>query len=81
MFVAPDIEVRHDTDVQQQVIFNTDTARDYVLLSFSMVNNNVLWNVCSIDGRIMYNNKSLTKVIKWVISNFNQYRKYICQKH
>lgn len=81
MFVAPGIEVRHDTDAQQQVIFNTDTARNYVLLSFSMVNNNVLWNVCSIDGRTMYKNRSLTKAIKWVMTNFNQYRKYICQKH
>lgn len=94
MFVAPGIEARHDTDNQQQVIFNTDQARNRVLLVFNWDKDfqphekdtraeidgqktPINWQVLSNNGRVLYRNASITKVVAWVMSNYNQYKKKI----
>lgn len=81
MFTSSGVEVRHDTDNQQQVIFNADMAHNFVLISFKQTEDRKrLWLVNTTSGKSVYGNESLTKVITWVMNNYPQYRKQICFK-
>lgn len=77
MFTAPGIQSFHGTDRQNQVIFNADMAHNYVLLTRD---EEFQWNVITKEGKSVYNNPSLTDTVKWVIDNFDQYRRKICWK-
>lgn len=41
---------------------------------------NVVWQVLNKDLKVIYYNKSISKVIRWVKDNFDQYRKQLCWK-
>ena len=47
----------------------------------SRVKGTFRWCVNTTKGEVIYSNSSLTQCIKWVMNNFDQYRKQICWSH
>lgn len=97
MFIGNGVSAYHMTDEEEQVIFNSDTARNFVLLQFEnekMDERNpnrhitfddtrekwLTWQVVCLNGDVIYSNKSFKAVIKWVMQNYDQYRKPLHKK-
>ena len=93
MFQASGVKAYHFTDRDEQVIFNNETANNFVLLARmpKVIDNNnkvkysqrqydgkvYLWSVVSNDNKPIYQNESFTKVVAWVVENYSQYKNKI----
>lgn len=77
MFVANGVQGYHMTDKQYQVMFNIDSARNFVLI----IKPTNEWLVMTRENKVAYRNQSISNVTSWVIENFEQYRKKICWSH
>lgn len=93
MFQASGVKAYHFTDRDEQVIFNNQTANNFVLLARlpkEMGKNNYvkysqrpydgkvfLWSVMSNNNKPIYQNESFTKVVAWVVENYSQYKNKI----
>jgi len=74
MFRASGVEVFHDGDMERQVIFDGDTAKDFVYIRLE---DHEYVVKDQLTGRIIYHNENVYYAIDWVINNYLQYRKRI----
>lgn len=73
LFKASGIKAYHYGDEEPQVIFDGKTAKDIVYLQ-----NSGDWYVENKKiNRIIYRAQTLPEVVKWVVNNFNQYKKVL----
>ena len=88
MFIGNGVKAYHLTDKEYQVIFNADSARNFVLLSYMEIKHNELdprergpfnngWHVRTLDGKTIYSNPSIKNVVAWVMNNYEQYHKKV----
>lgn len=74
LFRASGIKVWHHVDEEPQVIFYGNTARNII----PIVNgDNADWAIKNKNGRIIFENDDLERVVYWVLKNYEQYRKRI----
>jgi hypothetical protein len=73
LFKASGIRVWHEKDQEYQVIFYGREATDIIPIVFGEKN----WAIFDKDGRVLFENDDLDRVVKWAIDNYNQYRKKI----
>lgn len=74
VFRASGILVEHNTDEEDQVIFEGSTARDIVPVRFI----DGKWTV-QVNGRVLFASDDHMKVAGWVTQNYAQYRKFLNQ--
>jgi hypothetical protein len=72
VFNASGIKVWHYGDEEPQVIFYGKTAKDIIPI---IGGENEKWEIYNKDGRILYENDDLKKVVDWLTNNYQQYRK------
>lgn len=82
MFRASGVKVYHNTDQEYQVIFDTRTVSDLILIEKDTYNDIYSWQVLDNNGRPLYKTRSdgaseLDNAINWVIKNYDTYRKVI----
>jgi hypothetical protein len=78
IFNASGLKIWHYGDDEPQVIFYGNTARNIIPVVFH--NYDDTWCVKSIiTENILYKNEKFDNVVKWVIENYNQYRKHLCK--
>jgi len=71
LFISSGIKTYHWGDAEPQVIFWGKLAQDIVLLE----NNEDNWFITNTkNGNVIYQNKKLSEVVKWVETNYRQYR-------
>jgi hypothetical protein len=76
MFRASGIRCWHGTDVEHQVIFTGNTARDMVLV----IRHNNVWEIPSRDkGKPLVKFTDIEDIPLWVSKNYVQYRKAMVQ--
>lgn len=74
MFRASGVKATHFGDEEEQVMFYNKDAKDIVYLQYTEYNG---WYVESNNGRPLYMNDDLEKVVAWVEQNYDQYRKHL----
>lgn len=72
VFNASGIRVWHYGDEEYQVIFYGNTATNITSITGG---ENAKWAIYSNDGRILFENDDLERVVKWLTINYQQYRK------
>lgn len=82
LFQASGVEVFHDGDQENQVIFYGPSAKNIIYIKGnyppSGVQGDVEWQVCDVtNNRIIYKTNNLEKVIEWAINNYSQYKNRI----
>lgn len=71
IFNASGIRVWHYGDEEYQVIFYGNTAKN--IIPIIQVDGN--WVVVARNGRQLFNSDNLERVVKWLVDNYQQYRK------
>lgn len=74
LFRASGIRTYHNGDEEEQVIFYGNTARNIIPITSG---ENDDFAVYTKNGRLLYENDSLPKVVDWVVKNYVQYRKQL----
>lgn len=74
IFNASGLRLWHYGDQEPQVIFYGNTAKDIVPI---LKGDKAEFAIYSKDGRALYENDDLTKVVNWFVNNYRQYRKAI----
>lgn len=72
VFNASGIKVWHHGDNEPQVIFYGNTAKNIIPIT---IGEQAKWAIYSKNGRLLYENDNLPKVVNWVVNNYQQYRK------
>ncbi len=72
IFTASGIRLWHYGDDEPQVIFYGNTARNIIPVTSG---ENAKFAIHSKNGRILFESDDLVKIVKWVVDNFQQYRK------
>ena len=80
VFQASGLYVRHDGDEEYQVIFDTSTAKNIMVIEFDenndpyveSKNRKILYKANNPD---MNDNEKFTSCVDWIITHFDQYRK------
>ena len=72
VFNASGIKVWHYGDIEPQVIFYGNTAKNIIPIRFNYDDE---FYVQSKKGRVLYKNEKLPKVVDWIKNNYQQYRK------
>lgn len=75
LFRASGIRAWHEKDQEHQVIFYGRDAKDIILIGFK--NEPFRYVIYSKNGKILFADPDLDKVVKWAINNYDQYRKII----
>lgn len=73
LFKASGVKAYHYGDEEPQVIFWGQTAKDIVHLEYSSEADWMVTN--SKTQKVIYRAQTLPDVVKWVINNFNQYKR------
>jgi len=75
VFRASGVRVWHNTDEEYQTIFYGNTAKNIIPITEG---ENKRWGIYSNrSGRLIVEDDDLTKLIYWIIKNYNQYRKHL----
>jgi hypothetical protein len=75
LFQASGLKVHHYGDQEPQVIFLNNTAKNIVYIKVLQEKD---WGVINnTNNKIIYRAQILSDVVKWVINNFNQYKKVL----
>jgi hypothetical protein len=74
IFNASGIRLWHYGDQEPQVIFYGNTAKNIVSI---IGGESAEFAIYSKDGRVLYEDDDLTKVVNWFVTNYRQYRKAI----
>lgn len=75
VFRASGVRVWHYTDEEYQTIFYGNTAKNIIPITEG---ENKRWGIYSNrSGRLIVEDEDLTKLIYWIIKNYNQYRKHL----
>lgn len=74
LFKASGIKLWHYGDEEPQVIFYGNTATNIIPI---LGGEKFDWGVYAKNGRLLYENDDLLKVVEWISKNYNQYRKSI----
>lgn len=78
LFRASGMELYHYGDNEPQVIFYGNTARDITPITSG---ENKKWAVYSIvNGRLLFEDDDLQRVVYWVIRNYEQYRRQLSKR-
>lgn len=82
MFRASGVKVYHNTDEEYQVIFDTRTVKDLIVIEKTAYNDSDVWAVTDRKGRPLYKTQTddrdqLDNAVKWVIKNYDRYHKAI----
>lgn len=72
IFNASGIKVWHYGDEEPQVIFYGNTAKNIIPITSG---DNFKFAIYGKNGKILYENDKLTKVVDWIVNNYQQYRK------
>lgn len=72
LFRASGIKVWHHGDKEPQVIFYGNTARNIIPITDG---ENVDWSIRNKNGRVIFENDDLERVVEWFLKNYEQYRK------
>jgi hypothetical protein len=72
IFNASGIKVWHHGDQEPQVIFYGNTAKNIIPI---IRGEESKFGIYSNNGRILFENDDLTKVVKWLVDNYEQYRR------
>lgn len=75
MFKASGIKAYHYGDEEPQVIFVGNSANSIVLLEYNKSDGD--WMVTSNLNRIIFRTQTLSDLVDWVISNFDQYKRVL----
>lgn len=78
IFNASGIKVYHYGDEEPQVIFYGNTAKNIISITKG---ENADFAIYNRNGRILFENDDLTKVVKWLTDNYQQYRKNLLNEH
>ncbi len=72
LFMASGIKLWHHGDMEPQVIFYGNTARNIIPITHNEEGD---WSINSFrDGKQLYANEKLNNVVNWIVQNYNQYR-------
>lgn len=74
VFNASGIKLWHHGDGEPQVIFYGNTARNIIPITSGENNDYAIY---SKDGKLLYENDDIIKVVNWLIKNYRQYSKQI----
>jgi hypothetical protein len=74
VFNASGIRVWHHGDQEPQVIFYGNTAKNIIPI---ISGENLKWGVYSKNGRLLFENDELTRMVEWLVKNYTQYRKQL----
>lgn len=75
VFRASGVRVWHNTDEEYQTIFYGNTAKNIIPIK---VGENKRWGIYSNrNSRLIVEHDDLTKLIYWIIKNYDQYRKHL----
>ncbi len=72
VFNASGIKVWHYGDEEPQVIFYGNTVKNIIPITSG---ENSKFGVFNKKGKLLYENDDLTKIVKWIVNNYHQYRK------
>ena len=72
IFNASGIKVYHYGDEEPQVIFYGNTAKNIIPITSG---ENAKFGVYGKNGKLLFENDDLTKIVNWVVNNYQQYRK------
>ncbi len=72
VFNASGIKLWHHGDQEPQVIFYGKTATNIIPITSG---ENADWAIHDKNGRILFENDELKRVVSWLVNNFAQYRK------
>jgi hypothetical protein len=72
IFNASGIKVWHYGDEEPQVIFYGNTAKNIIPITSG---ENAKFGVFSKNGNLLFENDDLPKIVKWIVNNYQQYRK------
>lgn len=75
LFRASGIELWHHGDQEPQVIFYGKTATNIIPITNGEQYNWAVRN--NKNGRIFFESDDLENVVKWIVKNYDQYRKYL----
>jgi len=75
LFRASGIRVWHEKDYEHQVIFYGREAKDIILIGFK--SDPFRYVIHSKNGKILFADPDLDKVVEWAINNYDQYSKII----
>lgn len=75
IFNASGIEVWHYGDEEPQVIFYSDTAKNIIPITGGEELDYGVYNIN--NGRLIYESNDMNDIVKWVETNFRQYRKQL----
>jgi hypothetical protein len=64
--------VWHYGDEEPQVIFYGSTIKNIIPITSG---ENSKFGVFSKNGKLLYENDDLTKIVKWIVNNYQQYHK------
>jgi hypothetical protein len=74
VFNASGIKLWHYGDEEPQVIFYGNTAKNIIPITKG---ENTDWSIRDKNGRILFENDKLERVVDWLVDNYSQYRKSI----
>ncbi|MEK6828580.1 MAG: GNAT family N-acetyltransferase [Nanoarchaeota archaeon] len=74
VFNASGIKLWHHGDEEPQVIFYGKTASNIIPITRG---ENAEWAIRGKDGRVLFENDELQRVVQWLVSNYSQYRKQL----
>jgi len=74
IFRASGIRIYHNSDQEYQTIFYGKTATNIIPITEEYGNEYAIHS--KISGKILYQNDNFDNVVKWLINNFDQYRKH-----
>jgi hypothetical protein len=72
IFNASGIKLWHHGDNEPQVIFYGKTARNIIPI---IEGENSKWGIYGKNGRLLFENDKLERVVQWLTQNYQQYRK------
>lgn len=71
VFNASGIKLWHHGDEEPQVIFYGNTAKNIIPIISGEESKFAVYNK---NGRLLFENDDLTKVVKWIVNNYHQYK-------
>ena len=72
IFNASGIKLWHHGDEEPQVIFYGNTAKNIIPITKG---ENFKFGVRSKNGKFLFENDDLNKIVEWIVTNYQQYRK------
>jgi hypothetical protein len=75
LFRASGIKTNHSGDREPQVIFYGNTAKNIIPIKKTNKGEYGEYGIYDMrDGKLLYENNNLSKVVNWVVKNYDQYR-------